>query len=94
MAFIDDCLANERDEHDARVKDALYEQFLEGKTDAAFGKMPEYNDETYLEGYIAGIKELPADPETKKIQHYSPQKHFAFGWIDGDPEYRDQFGEF
>jgi hypothetical protein len=94
MAFIDDCLANERDERDARIKDVLYEQFPEGKTDAAFGRMLEYNDETYLEAYIAEIKEPPADPETKKIQHYSPRKHFAFGWVDGDLKYRDQFGEF
>ena len=94
MAFIDDCLAEERDERDERIKEDLYEHFLEGKTDAAFGRMPEYNDETYLEGYIAEIKELPVDPETKKIQHYSPHNHFAFGSIDGDPEYRDQFDGF
>ena len=94
MAFIDDCLADERDERDGRIREALYENFLEGKTDAAFGRMPEYNDELYLEGYIAGIKELPVDSETKKIQHYSPRQQFAFGWVDGDPEYRDQFGEF
>jgi hypothetical protein len=94
MAFIDDCLADERDERDQRIKEVLYEQFLEGKADAAFGRMPEYNDETYLEGYVARIKELPVDPKTKKIQHYSPCEQFAWGWMDGDPEYRNQIGEF
>ncbi|MBW4491437.1 MAG: hypothetical protein KME12_27135 [Trichocoleus desertorum ATA4-8-CV12] len=93
MVFIDDCLTDERNECDAHLKEALYERFLEGKTDAAFGRMPEYNDEDYLKGYIAGVKELPTDPETKKIQHYSLYKQFALGWVDGNPEYRDQFGE-
>lgn len=91
MAFIDDCLVDERNE---RIQEALYEHFLEGKTAAAFGRLPEYNDETYLEGYVAGLKELPADLKTKKVQIYSSRKQFAFGWMDGDPEYQDQFGEF
>ncbi|MBW4491464.1 MAG: hypothetical protein KME12_27275 [Trichocoleus desertorum ATA4-8-CV12] len=90
MAFIDDCLVDERNE---RTQEALYEHFLEGKTAAAFGRLPEYNDETYLEGYVAGVKELPADPKTKKVQNYSSRKQFAFGWMDGNPEYQDQFGE-
>jgi hypothetical protein len=83
MAFIDDCLAAERDEREDRIRQELYDRFLEGKTDAAFGRMPEYNDMTYLEGYVAGVKELPTDPKTQRIQHYSPCNQFALGYIDG-----------
>ncbi|MEI2578644.1 hypothetical protein [Scytonema sp. PRP1] len=83
MAFIDDCLAAERDEQQDIIRQEHYERFLDGKTDAAFGRMPEYKDQAYLEGYLAGVKELPADPETKRIQHYSPHQYFAFGHIDG-----------
>ncbi|MDX2244942.1 MAG: hypothetical protein NW224_30065 [Leptolyngbyaceae cyanobacterium bins.302] len=82
MAFIDDCLAEERDEREERIRQELYDRFLDGKTDATFGRMPEYNDPTYLEGYVAGIKELPADPTTRKVQHYTPCQHFAFGFVD------------
>lgn len=94
MAFIHDCLAEERDEQDEQVREMLYKRFQDGKTDAAFGKLPEYTDATYLEGYVAGIKELPTAPETGKVQLYSPHKHFALNWVDGDPEYCDQFSEF
>ncbi len=82
MAFIDDCLAQERDEREELIRQELYDRFLEGKTDAAFGRLPEYNDPTYLEGYLAGIKELPADSATGKIQHYTSSQHFAFGFVD------------
>ncbi len=83
MTFIDDCLVKERDLREERIRQEHYDRFLEGKTDAAFGRMPEYQDSTYLEGYVAGVKELPIDPETDRIQHYPPQQHFAFGYIDG-----------
>jgi hypothetical protein len=98
MAFIDDCLAEARDESNERVQQELYDRFLDGKTDAAFGQLPEYNDPTYLEGYIAGVKELPTDPDTRKLQHYSPHQSFAFGFVDTpDPcSYQSQslFDEF
>ncbi len=86
MAFLDDCLAHERDQRDQKVREELYDRFTLGKADAAFGRMPEYSDELYLEGYFAGLKTLPTDPETGKIQHYSPRSHFAFGMMDGVDE--------
>jgi hypothetical protein len=93
MAFIDGCLAEERHERDERIKEDLYEHFLEGKTDAAFSRMPEYNDETYLEGYIAGLRNYLLILKLKNSALQSSQP-FAFGSIDGDPEYRDQFDGF
>lgn len=86
MAFIDDCFAEGRNEREERIRQERYDRFLEGKTDAAFGRVPEYNDPAYLEGYVAGVKELPADPDTKKIQQYTPPRSFAFGFVDSpDP---------
>lgn len=82
MAFIDDCLAQQRDEREDSVRQVAYDSYVEGKTDAAFGRMPEYNDPAYLEGYVAGIKELPTDPVTRKIQHSTPRQHFAMGFVD------------
>ncbi|MDX2098879.1 MAG: hypothetical protein SFW36_13975 [Leptolyngbyaceae cyanobacterium bins.59] len=98
MAFIHDRLAEERDEREDRIRAELYDHFLEGKTDAAFGRMPEHNDPTYLEGYVAGIKELPTDATTGKIQRSTPQQHFAMGFVDTpDPcfyQSQSHFDEF
>lgn len=100
MSFIDDCLAAERDQQDEKVKEELYNAFyLDGATDAAFGRLPEYADPVYLEGYCNKLKELPKDPATGKIQHYSPRQQFAYGFVDSpDPcsyeaqsSYSDEF---
>lgn len=82
MAFIDDCLAQERDEREERIRQNLYDRFLEGKTDAAFGRMPKYNESVYLDGYLAGLKELPIDPKTQKIQRHNSNQPFAYGFVD------------
>ncbi len=84
MAFIDDCLAEARDLRNAQIQEDLYNSlYLDGAADAAFGRLPEYADPVYLEGYCNKLKQLPKDPETGKIQHYSPRQQFAFGYIDG-----------
>jgi hypothetical protein len=95
MAFLDDCLAEARDIRDEQIKTDLYTSlYLDGATDAAFGRLPEYADPVYLEGYCNKLKELPRDPETGKIQHYTPRQHFAFGYMDGSEKfctYNDEF---
>ena len=83
MAFVDDWFAEERDDREEQFRQERYDRFLEGKTDATFGRMPEYSDESYLEGWVAGIKELPTNPDSGRIQHYSSHKHFAFNRVDG-----------
>ncbi len=91
-----DYLATERDEREGRIRDTLYDLFLEGKADGAFGKKAIYADPTYLEGYVAGLKELPSDEATGEIQYGNPYKHFAFGFLDTpDPTtYNGGFDEF
>jgi hypothetical protein len=65
--------------------------YLDGCTDAGFGQLPQYADETYLAGYMATIKNLPTDARGK-IQHYSPRQHFAFGYVDSpDPCHCEEF---
>ncbi len=83
MAFIDDCLAQERDQRDEKIKEDIYNTlYLDGATDAAFGRLPEYADPAYLEGYCNKLKQLPKDLATGKIQHYTPRQHFAYGFVD------------
>lgn len=95
MAFIDECLAEAHDTHDEQIKADLYTSFyLDGAADAAFGRLPEYADPVYLEGYCNKLKELPKDPETGKIQHYSPHRHFTFGYIDGAEKFCSCNDEF
>ena len=84
MAFIDECLVQDRDHQDEQVKEDHYTTFyLDGAADAAFGRLPEYADPAYLEGYCNKLKQLPQDPETGKLQHYTPRQHFAYGFMDG-----------
>ena len=52
-----------------------------GATDTAFGALPQYANEAYLGGYCIKLKELPTD-EAGRLVHYSPRKHFAFGYVD------------
>lgn len=92
MAFIDDCLADERDQREAKTRDALYDLYLQGANDAAFAQLPQYQDEVYLEGYLTKLKQLPKD-EDGRIKHYSPAQHFAFGYVDtpNPAYYNDDF---
>jgi hypothetical protein len=95
MSFIDDCLAAARDTRDEQIKADLYSSlYFDGATDAAFGRLPEYADPVYLEGYCNKLKELPKDSETGRIQHCSPRQHFAFGHIDGAEKFCSCNDEF
>lgn len=95
MSFQADNLAAARDSRDEAIKADLYTSlYLDGATDAAFGQLPQYADPVYLEGYCNKLKELPKDPETGKIQHYSPRQHFAFGHIDGSEQFSTYNDEF
>ncbi|PSB32326.1 hypothetical protein C7B82_05830 [Stenomitos frigidus ULC18] len=95
MTFIDDYLAEVRDSRDENTKADLYTSlYLDGADAAAFGRLPEYADPVYLEGYCNKLKELPKDPETGKLQHYSPRQHFAFGYIDGAEKFYTGHDEF
>lgn len=70
------------DQERIEQSDAAYEErYLEGNTDAAFGRLPEFADEAYLSGYVAKLKELPKDP-TGRLIHYSPRQQFAWGRMD------------
>jgi hypothetical protein len=63
--------------------------YLEGANDAAFGQLPRLQHQAYLSGYMAKLKELPTN-SSGEIQHPSPRKQFAFGWVDGS----ERFNEF
>lgn len=76
---------NEQEAKQRDIDQQRYERYSEGATDAAFGQLPQYSDPDYLAGYVAKIRELPTDPETKRIKHYTAHQHFAFGYCDGDP---------
>jgi hypothetical protein len=89
MSFIIDCLAREQDE---AIQAALHEgRYLDGSNDAAFGNLPQYADDMYLQGYVAALKKLPTNADGR-LQHYSPRQHFAFGYIDSpDPDCCNEF---
>jgi hypothetical protein len=83
MAFVDECLAVERDTQDELARLSNYQTwYIDGENDARFGRMPEYAHDAYLEGYVAQLKQLPINEQGRLI-HYHPSQHFAFGWIDG-----------
>ena len=95
MTFVDDCIAEARDRRDETIKADHYNTlYLDGAADAAFGRLPEYANPVYLDGYCNKLKELPQDPETGKLQHYSPRQHFAFGYIDGAEKFYTDNDEF
>lgn len=78
-AFTADSIRLQREHQDDRIRE---EQYLDGATDAAFGRLAQFADEAYLAGYVAKLKELPRDA-TGYILHHSPDQHFAFGYLDG-----------
>jgi hypothetical protein len=75
-----------RTESPSQGTESLY---TAGETDASFGRLPEFADAGYLEGYVAQLKKLPQD-ETGRIRHYTPRQHFAFGYVETpDPCFYD-----
>jgi hypothetical protein len=83
MALLVEMLADERDVQNEAARLSIYQtRFIDGENDAAFGRLPEYADAGYLEGYVGRLKQLPKDSEGRLV-HYSPRQHFAFGYIDG-----------
>jgi hypothetical protein len=84
-AFIVDSIRAERDRQADNIR---AERHLDGATDAALGRLPEFVDEDYLAGYVGKLKELPRDGEGR-IVHYSPNQHFAYGFIDGIGNHTD-----
>ena len=77
-ALITSGLANECD----RLDEPTHQHFIDGQNDAKYGRLPEYSDVVYLDGYVAQLKQLPTTPNGR-IRHYSPRQHFAFGLMDG-----------
>jgi hypothetical protein len=65
-----------------RAEQAFQSQYLNGFTDADCGRLPTFLDDAYLTGYIAKLRELPTDA-IGRILHPTPQRHFAFGYMDG-----------
>jgi hypothetical protein len=83
MAVLVEMLADVRDVQNEAARLSVYEtRFIDGENDAAFGRLPEYADAGYLEGYVGRLKQLPKDSEGRLV-YYSPRQHFAFGYIDG-----------
>ncbi|MBW4578659.1 MAG: hypothetical protein KME42_03680 [Tildeniella nuda ZEHNDER 1965/U140] len=78
------------EQRDRTQQQIAEERHLDGCNDAGFGKLPQYQDEAYLGGYLATIRTLPTDSDGR-IQHYSHYQHFAFGYVDSpDPDHRDE----
>jgi len=61
-----------------------------GATDAAFGRLPQFANDPYLEGYIKKIRELPIDADGCII-HHSPTRQFAWGYVDSPEPSRSEF---
>ena len=76
-----------------QADDARMERRTNGATDATFQRLPEYADEDYLAGYIEQLQTFATGPNGRVIYPQLPS-HGAFGRIDGDAEYHDQFSEF
>ncbi len=76
--LITNCLANVCDQ----PNEPTHQHFLDGQNDAKYGRLPEYADAIYLDGYVTQLKQLPTAPNGR-IRHYSPRQHFAFGLMDG-----------
>jgi hypothetical protein len=69
----------------AQQADAAYEErYLDGSTDAAFGRLPEYAHEAYLAGYVAKLKELPKDP-TRATDPLHATTTLRL-WLHGQPQ--------
>jgi hypothetical protein len=73
-----DCERERRDEEQSAI---AAEWYSEGRDDASGGRLARWADEAYLSGYVAGLKELPKNPDGT-LRHYTPRKHFAFGFMD------------
>lgn len=73
-----DCERERRDEEQGAIAADWYH---EGREDASGGRLARWADEAYLSGYVAGLKELPKNPDGT-LRHYTPRKHFAFGFMD------------
>lgn len=52
---------------------------IEGATDAAFGVLPRYAFDAYLQGYCDGIKQLPVKPDGTINREPQPQPMFLYG---------------
>lgn len=73
MTPVDELILEERDRTQGA---AAYDLFLDGQTDAAFGNLPKYRDSIYLQGYCAGIRELPINADGT-IRWYAPPEKNA-----------------
>jgi hypothetical protein len=69
MALLVEMLADERDVQDDAARLSIYQtRFIDGENDAAFGRLPEYADAGYLEGYVGGLKKLPQDSRGRLVR--------------------------
>ncbi|MBW4474747.1 MAG: hypothetical protein KME45_30865 [Stenomitos rutilans HA7619-LM2] len=76
---------------DRQQDQAAQDLYLNGCTDADFGRLPQYADTAYLDGYVATLKSLPTD-DAGRIRHYSHRQHFAYGYVDSpDPCHCEEF---
>jgi hypothetical protein len=65
-----------------QAEQAFQSRYLDGFADADCGRLPAFLDDAYLAGYTTRLRELPTDG-VGRIIHPTPQRHFAFGYIDG-----------
>lgn len=56
---------------------ALFDAYISGETDASFGSLPKRRDSAYLQGYCAGIRQLPVHPDGTIKWYTPPQKNDA-----------------
>jgi hypothetical protein len=97
--YCDDQIEQERIEANDAARSETLETGIQavrslGATDAAFGRLPQFANEPYLEGYIKKIRELPTDANGAIIHHNpSPTRQFAWGYVD-NPEPSRASNEF
>lgn len=73
-------------------QDAAFEWYLEGRSDAEQGLLPQYAQEDYLRGYLDGIKSLPV--EDGRIIYPNPRGGFAYGYVDCSEQFSEPVQEF
>jgi hypothetical protein len=58
MAFIDDCVRENLDAAATATLEAIEPDYLDGKADFAFGKMPQHpHDSNYMNGWIEALQQ-------------------------------------
>lgn len=80
---------NEREEMQTTTD--MQDRFLDGKSDGAFGLLPESpHDATYMAGWVAGYREY-SDAKRRLVDCSSLQAHFSHSHEWGDCDWAGEF---